>query len=159
MALKIRETTPSPAATYESDFFRWTQEQSRALLEHRQAEIDWTNVAEEIRSLGNTDTNEISSRLTILLIHLLKWKFQPKARSSSWRGTIIEQRRRLQRVLRQSPSLRHYPAEILDEDYEVARLKAAGETLLSEDVFPDKCPYTVDQILDDDFLPEPDDLS
>lgn len=144
-----------PAATYVGDFYAWTRDQSRALRELRPSSIDWENVAEEIETLGRSEKEAIESYLSVVLLHLLKWRYQPQARSSGWKGSLLEHRRRLQRRLKASPSLRRYPASVLDEEYETARLKAAGETKMPEESFPEACPFTIEQILDPDFYPDP----
>ena len=138
---------------YEADFHRWSQEQGQALRGRRAADVDWENVAEEIETLGRSEKSEIASRLHVLLVHLLKWQFQSDARSNSWRGSIVEQRKKLQRSLRENPSLRSYPAEVIDEEYESARLKAAGETGLPDNVFPERLTYSVADVLLDTFYP------
>jgi hypothetical protein len=143
-----------PAPSYEGDFFAWTQHQGQRLRETRPSSIDWESVAEEIESLGRSEKGEIESRLNVLLLDLLKWQYQASRRKAGWRATILEQRRRIARRLGDSPSLTGYPAGILAEEYETARLKAAAETRLSERRFPEKCPFTVDQILDPDFWPD-----
>jgi uncharacterized protein DUF29 len=78
---------------------------------------------------------------------------QPAQRSGGWASTIIEQRARLLKRLQESPSLRGYPVEVLDEEYAIAREKAAAETGLRAATFLKTCPYTIDQVLDPDFLP------
>ncbi|MEX6508252.1 DUF29 domain-containing protein [Jiella sp. M17.18] len=144
---------------YDHDFYAWTREQA-AVLRSRAGRgtagdaIDWDRLAEEVEDLGESQRSEIESRLAILLVHLLKWRFQPTHRSSGWKGTIVEQRSRLARRLRRSPSLRPYPAAILAEEYEIARLKAAGETDLPEAIFPETCPFTIEQVLDPAFYPD-----
>ena len=146
---------PKPASPYEADYHRWTIDQARALRERRVGDIDWENVAEEIESLGRSDRREIESRLAVILEHLLKWQFQPEQRSASWRASLLEQRNRVNRLLQESPSLRSYPATVLDEEYRLARLKAAGEAGLSPDGLPEQNPYTIEQVLDEDFFPRP----
>jgi hypothetical protein len=143
-----------PAPTYERDFYAWTQDQSRMLRELRPNSIDWENLAEEIETLGRSQRSEIRSRLTVVLTHLLKWAYQPGQRNNRWRASIIEARRGILRQLRDSPSLKRYPAEVLADEYEVARLYAAGETGLDLELFPETCPFTIEQILDPDFYPD-----
>ena len=147
-------TTGDSRPLYDADFFRWTQEQGRLLRAGVARGLDWENLAEEVETLGRSERREIRSRLAVLLLHLLKWQFQPDARSNGWRGTLLEQRRRLQSALKDSPSLKGYPLEVLDEEYAPARLKAAGETGLPVEALPETCPYTVEQILDAAFLPD-----
>ena len=145
--------TASRAATYETDFHEWTAAQARALRGHRTAGLDWENLAEEIESLGHSEESEIESRMNVLLAHLLKWEFQPAGRGNSWRATIDEQRYRIARVIKRSPSLKHYPSAMIAEEYPNARLHASGETGLAESTFPVTCPYPIGHILDPDFFP------
>lgn len=90
---------------YASDFFAWTQRQAQLLRERRWNDLDLENLVEEVRSAGISDKREIESRLQIVLAQLLKWKYQPGVRSKIWSGTLREQRRRLARVIDDSPSL------------------------------------------------------
>lgn len=145
--------TPRQPAGYETDFYAWTQEQAKLLRDGRFSDVDIENIAEELESLGRRDKQKIASRLAILLIHLLKWQMQPDQRSNSWKATLLEQRRRIGDILRESPSLRRWPGTQLTAEYEIARLKASGETGLSLDVFSESCPYTIAQVLDPNFLP------
>ena len=151
---KPRFRNAAQADLYGRDFFAWTLEQSDALESRRPGTLDWINLAEEIRSLGNSEKNEIESRLLVLLAHLLKWSYQPDRRKPGWAGTVREQRRRIARRLLASPSLAGYPAEVLAEEYADARFSAADETGLAVTAFPEMCPFTIDQALDPDFWPE-----
>ena len=148
VSLKSRSTP------IEADFALWSAEQGALLREGRFDRLDRDNLAEEIESLGRSEEGEIESRLNVLLLHLLKWRFQPERHSNSWKATLLEQRRRIGRRIRQSPSLRDHPASVLDEEYEVARLAAAGETGLALETFPAACPFTIEQVLDPGFFPE-----
>jgi hypothetical protein len=139
---------------YEADYAAWCAEQGALLREGRLAEVDRANLAEEIESLGRSEESEIESRLNVLLLHLLKWRFQPGQHSNSWKATLLEQRRRIARRIKQSPSLRDHPASVLDEEYELARLAAAGETGLALETFPATCPFSIEQILDPGFHPD-----
>ena len=150
----IRNRSP-----YEEDFFLWTQEQARLLQERQFDELDLDHLVEEVRGVGRSERSEIENRLVVLVAHLLKWRQQPGHRSSGWRGTIAEQRRRLARVLQASPSLKDYPAEVFqDFAYLSARLEAAKDTGIDFTLFPELPPFTVEQVLDDDFLPKEPDL-
>ena len=141
------------AAAYEHDYHAWLTRQGRLLAERRFGELDLDNLIDEIQALARSEKREIENRLNVLLVHLLKWRHQPPERSGGWASTIIEQRARLLKRLQESPSLRGYPAEVLDEEYAIAREKAAAETGLRAATFPKTCPYTIDQVLDPDFLP------
>jgi hypothetical protein len=142
-------------AAYDEDFYAWTVEQARLLRAGEVSALDTENLAEEIESMGRRDKREINSRLTVLLHHLLKWQFQPEKRSPSWSGTIREQRRQIEKLLRESPSLRSTVPEMLAEAYSDAREDAAEETGLGQDVFPVHCPFTAEEVLARGFLPEP----
>ncbi|RBP15748.1 uncharacterized protein DUF29 [Roseiarcus fermentans] len=136
---------------YETDLHEWTKAQADALRRRASNELDWDNLAEEIETLGRSDRHQIESRLENLILHLLKWRYQPESQCGSWRGSIFEARHRLERLLADSPSLRSYPAEYLARAYPYARTKALEETGLLR--LPDDCPWTVDEILSPDFLP------
>jgi len=142
------------ATPYDADYARWCAEQGALLREGRAEAVDTANLAEEIETLGRSEQRELENRLNVLLVHLLKWRYQPERRSASWRGTIVEQRNRIARRLSESPSLQAYPASILPEEYESARLIAAGETGLNEAVFPVICPFVINEVLDKAFYPD-----
>jgi hypothetical protein len=139
---------------YDHDFYAWLQDQATLLKAGRLAELDIDHLIEEIESMGASERRELINRLRILLVHLLKWQFQPDARSSGWRGTIIEQRRQLETLLGQSPSLRHLVPEAMADAYPKARDDAADETGLAPATFPDICPYSIDQTLTVDYWPD-----
>jgi hypothetical protein len=146
----------SKLTPYSSDYALWCAEQGALLREGRLDSLDRENLAEEIESLGSSQEDELESRMEVLLLHLLKWQHQPDHRSGSWKGTILEQRGRILRRIRKSPSLRSYPSEVFETEYVTARLKASGETGLPEDAFPPICPFSIDQILDPTFYPDGD---
>jgi DNA-binding transcriptional regulator YdaS (Cro superfamily) len=141
------------AGAYDRDYHVWLTRQAALLAERRFAELDLDNLIDEIQDLARSEKREIENRLNVLLVHLLKWRHQPTQRSGGWASTIIEQRARLLKRLQESPSLRGYPGQALDEEYAIARDKAAAETGLRAATFPKTCPYTIDQVLDPDFLP------
>jgi hypothetical protein len=142
------------AALYDEDFYAWTIEQSRLLRSGALSAIDVANVAEEIESMGRSDRRELQSRLAVLIMHLLKWRFQPNARSRSWSATIDEQRLQIAQVFAESPSLRPLAAGMLPHAHAIARAHAIAETGLGDDEFPDACPFTLDEVLSRSFLPE-----
>ena len=136
---------------YEQDFYQWTQEMAIALRAGRVSALDWENLAEEIESLGKSDRRSLQSRLEVLIMHLLKWKYQPSKQSNSWRFTIAEQRLRIQSLLVDSPSLKVYIDAELPRSYQNACKLAAAETGLERETFPANCPYTVSELLNDDL--------
>ncbi len=137
--------------SYESDLYEWTKAQADALRRRASNELDWDNLAEEIETLGRSNRHQIDSRIENLVLHLLKWKYQPESRCGSWRSSIREARHRLRRLLNENPSLRSYPAEYLPEAYAISRDYALDQTGLYH--LPDACPWTIEQVLADDFLP------
>ena len=104
--------------------------------------------------MGRSDRREIQSRLTVLLTHLLRWQLQPTMRSSSGSGTIREQRRQIEKLLRESPSLGPFIGEALAEAYSDAREDAPEDTGLPEPDFPAECPFTPEEVMSRSFLPE-----
>ena len=141
--------------TYEADFVRWLDHQAELLRAGRVQELDLENLAEEIESIARSDKREIYNRLTVLLAHLLKIQFQPEKRTRSWLLTVREQRRQLRLVFADSPSLaKNYAPGAFGDIYQDARQDAAEETGLALTVFPELCPYTLEQTLSEDFLPE-----
>lgn len=140
-------------AGHGKDFALWSAEQAELLRRGRLDRVDVENLAEEIESVGNSERYEIDSRMEVLLQHLLKWQFQPEKRKRGWKASIAEQRIRIARVIKRSPSLRDYPAENLDGSFVIARNAAITETDLPETALPEACPYTIAQILDPAFLP------
>ncbi len=142
----------SPAASYHDDFYAWTQCMVEALRQRDWDAIDIENLAEEIAALGKGDRRAIKSRLEILIMHLLKWQFQPDQRRHSWKATLTEQRLRIDDLLADSPSLTPYVQEILPVTYKNARKLAADEIGLGLDRFPETCPYAIAQLLDEASL-------
>jgi hypothetical protein len=140
---------------YDTDFFLWTQEQA-ALLRDRAGDLDWDNLAEEIESVGISDKRALTSQLTRLLLHLLKWRYESTHRQQghSWQDSITDARRMIRLIVRDSPSLRTFPATRLAEAYADARHDAAQETGLPLATFPEACPWDLTQVLDRTFFPE-----
>ena len=138
---------------YETDFYTWTQEQVSLLKTQQWDQLDSLNLIEEIETLGRRERQELRNRLGVLLGHLLKWQFQPEKRSNSWLGTIREQRVQVKLLLQDSPSLKPYLDEVFFTIYELGLALAIRETELGEQVFPEICPYTLDQTLNPEFLP------
>ena len=104
--------------------------------------------------MGASERRELINRLAVLMAHLLKWQHQPTFQGRSWQLTIKEQRRQLQRLLKDNPSLQGRLSEFRVEAYGDALLLAAKETGLDESVFPEQCPYGEDDVLNDKFYPE-----
>lgn len=139
---------------YEEDFVAWIDRQAALLRAGRFDSLDCANLAEELEDMGKARRQELRSRLEVLLTHLLKYQFQPEMRSGSWRGTIGEQRRRIEDAVEESPSLQA-TLDALAEDaklYRRAVQQAVLETGLPDRVFPKTNPYGV-TALDPQFWP------
>lgn len=121
---------------YYTDFHAWCLDQVSLMDSKEVTKIDWENLIEEVKSMGGSERQELENRLTILFIHLLKWKYQPDLRSRSWRLTIKEQRSRILRKLEKCPSLKSYIEEAMIYAYEYALIGVLKETGLPEDMFP-----------------------
>jgi hypothetical protein len=141
---------------YEKDFYAWTQEQANFIKAKDFNKLDFVHLQEELQIMGASEKRELESRLEKLLMHLLKWKYQPTyINKKSWERTIKEQRIKLGRHLKDNPSLTNQSTfdERFKEAYETAILRAAEETGLDEDIFPNNCEWTAKQILDNEFYP------
>ena len=137
---------------YDQDFYLWIETISKQLKAGKFAEIDLANLIEEIESMGKSEKRELKSRLIVLLMHLLKWQYQPEKRNESWRSTIIEQRICIELLLEDSPSLQPLLIEIFADCYEKARLKASEETGIKLNFFPKESPFTLAETLKNYFL-------
>lgn len=139
---------------YERDFFAWANEQAALLRSGKFSSADIEHIAEEIESMGKTEKRELVNRLEVLLLHLLKWQFQPGRRGASWEVTIRNQRRALTRHLADNPSLKPKIPEAIEAAYGDARADAYAETGLPEASFPAACPWPFERIMDAEFWPE-----
>ncbi len=142
------------ASLYDTDFYAWTKQQSGLLRAGKLDQSDIINIAEEIEDMGKNLKRELESRLKILFIHLLKWQYQPGHRGNSWRYSIEEQRAELADHLKDNPSLKSRLPEAMERGYKYAVNGAAGETGLSKATFPEICPWSFDQAMDNEFFPE-----
>lgn len=145
---------PRNSVAYDEDFYAWTMEQARLLRSGDLSQLDIENIAEELESMGRSDKRELDSRLEVLLVHLLKWQVQTEFRSRSWSGTIREQRSRVEDLLNESPRLRRVVMQIRPALYARARRVASNETGLPNRMFPARRPFTPEQVLSEEFLPE-----
>ena len=106
--------------------------------------------------MGRSEKRELGNWLEVLLTHLLKWQYQPEGRREghSWEDTIWEQRRQLVALLQDSPSLPHEVVPRLAQHYPAALRKARRDTQLPDATFPVTCPWSMEQVLDEEFWPE-----
>lgn len=139
---------------YLADFNVWIDQTAQLLRERCWDKIDLEHLIEEVEDLGKRERLGIASQLTRLLLHLLKWQYQPQRHSDSWLDSITDARTQIELALEDSPSLKNHPAEQLNESYQRARAQAAKQTNLPISVFPEVCPYPLTRVLDEDWLPE-----
>ena len=140
-------------STYDRDYHQWTQEQAALLRERRLSALDVDHLIEELESMGARERRELTRQLEVLLAHLLKWRHQPELRSRSWEATIKEQRLSLLDLLDDNPSLRPTLGDQLSRAYRLGRLLAIKETNLEDAAFPEDCPFSVADVLDEGFFP------
>lgn len=138
---------------YEADYLQWIETTLQNLQNQEYEQVDWENLLAELAAMGRSERRALESNLIVVLLHLLKWQYQPEKRSGSWESSILEHRRRLKKALKESPSLKPYFTDILDESYTESVKQARAETKLPLENFPTKCPYSLTSILDDEFLP------
>jgi hypothetical protein len=139
---------------YDKDFYAWIMSNVELIKQGRLTEIDAEHIVEELEDMGRSEKRQLASRLEVIIMHLLKWQFQPSLQSNSWKYSIKEQRIRICNLLKESPSLHRVLETMVDSTYEQAVVMAVKETGLSESSFPPKCPYTLAECLDADFFPE-----
>ncbi len=144
------------SSLYERDYYAWANEQASLLRAGKLTEADVANIIEEIESMGRSERRELINRLVVLLLHLLKWRYQPALRGNSWRLSIKEQRIRMASHLEDNPSLRARLDDAMTQAYRLASIEAERETGLPESTFPPICPFSFVQIMDDGFWPEED---
>lgn len=151
------------SSLYRNDYSAWARRTADLLRGGRYLELDVEHLLEELSDMGRSERRELQSRLLVLLAHLLKWEYQQRLLSArwqefegrSWRSTIVEQRKQLAVLLRQTPGLKALIADAIAETYPDAVDLASRETGLPPETFPPSCPYPPDQLLDQDFLPPP----
>jgi hypothetical protein len=139
---------------YQSDFSLWVEQTVQLLREQRWQEINVERLIQEVDDLGKSERRAIASQLTRLLLHLLKWHYQPQRRSDSWLDSITDARTQIQLTLEDSPSLRNYPSEVLNSSYQRARQQAAKQTNLPLSQFSEACLYELESVLSDSWLPD-----
>jgi hypothetical protein len=142
---------------YDQDFYAWAMKNAELIRQGRFTEIDAEHIAEELESMGKSEKRELSNRLAVLLAQLLKWKVQRDSRqlhANSWRATVEVQRLEVAEVLQDNPSLRHGLKDRLPETYRKAVWQAVKDTGLEKQAFPATCPFTLEQVMDEDFWPD-----
>jgi len=138
---------------YDTDFYGWVQQQVGAMRAGNFSGLDMDHLVEEIEDMGKRQKQELRSRLSILFMHLLKWRYQPALQSRSWASTIKVQRIEIDLHIEDNPSLKQALSEIVETAWKVATAKAENETGMPVSTFPAACPWTFEQVMDHDFWP------
>ena len=146
-------STKNLKTLYRADGYGWYFKNAELLRQGKLKDADIENIAEELESMGRSEEKELESYLTLILLHILKWKYQSKKRSKSWKSTITIQRLHFKKHLKKNPSLKGHMDEIVSDSYEYARLQAEQETGLPLNTFPEKMPFTFEDALMDDWFP------
>ncbi|MDJ1185426.1 DUF29 domain-containing protein [Roseofilum casamattae] len=141
---------------YDRDYCQWLQTTSQLLRDRQLDRIDLEHLAEELEDMGKREKRAIESNLEVLLMHLLKYRYQSQKQTNSWCYTIYEHRKQLKKAFKDSPSLRGYCDRIFESCYTEARTMAALETGMDIDDFPELCPFSITETLDSEYWPESD---
>ena len=158
------QTKVTADTLFERDYFAWVQQQVALLQDGDVGALDRHNLAEEVESLGLSQLSEMQSRMTVIIEHLLKVQYGARREPvAGWKRTIVTQRGDLDDLFENNRSLRNRAGDRLDRRYRNARKRALlgfeeyePENLVRyRRVLPLGCPYTVEQILDEDWLPDP----
>lgn len=143
------------AVAYDQDLYSWSLEQAMLLRERKFDQIDLEHIIEEIEDMSKSEKRALGSFLETLLMHLLKWQYQPAHQGRSWKFTIIEQRKRIVGHMKENPGLKSKLPDVIETAYGYAVSGAVRETGLAQETFPEQCPWTYEQFMDVDFWPEP----
>jgi Domain of unknown function DUF29 len=147
-----QQSSMKAAELYDRDFVKWTARNAELLRERRFDQIDIEHVAEEIEDMGKERRSALRSQLLRLLLHLLKYEYQPQRRGTSWLKSIASARIRIEDLIAENPSLKRVIEDMVSEAYPKAVRLASIETKLPQSSFPATCTYPVAHILDPDFL-------
>ncbi|MGI9282050.1 MAG: DUF29 domain-containing protein [Endozoicomonas sp.] len=142
-------------ADYDKDFYAWLNHQADLLENGQLNGLDLDNLIEEVDCMGKRHLHKLESHVTLLLMHLLKWQYQPSKRQygHSWETSIRVHRQQAWEVIEKHPSLSGKIMELYEENYRQAVKLASIETRIEEDSFPLECPWTFDQVMNEDWLP------
>jgi adenosine deaminase len=138
---------------YNQDYYQWIKEIIKLLEQRNFQKLDLDNLIEEIQDLALNEKQTIETNLIVVLKLLLEWQHQPEQQSGEIKASIRRHRYQIRDDLKVSPSLKTHPSEIWLESYQEARLQAADETDLVVEIFPEQCSFTIENILNTDYLP------
>lgn len=134
---------------YETDFVLWSEKTAQLIRNRLFDQVDWENVAEEIESLSRSDRRALRSQVKRVIVHMLKWHYEPERRTISWEVIIDDGRDQIQQLIKDSPSLIPTLLDIIQYCYPNAVRQASKETGLPQQKFPPSCPFDIHQLLGD----------
>lgn len=140
---------------YEIDDYLWLEETIKLLKAKDLENLDLDHLIEELEDLGRNNLNKVRSLLRQIIIHILflqYWEQEYERNYRHWEGEIIAFRDDLNNSL--TTTLKNKLSEELDHIYNVSVKFVSKKTGLSVDIFPDNCPYSLEQLLDDNWYPE-----
>ena len=149
----VQRTAEALAALYETDETAWLEATAELVRDGRLSEVDAATLSEYLGDMARRDRREVESRLIVLLVHILKWLYQPDRRTGSWRASVIEQRQELESLVARGVLHAHAGAA-LSEAYRKGVERVVAETGLPRETFPEECPYSLDQLLASVLLAE-----
>lgn len=152
----VAELIKNEKSLYDSDYNLWVLETAKNLEKRDFNCIDWENLIEEVLSLSRSDKRKLESLLVKLIEHLLKlgyWESEKDRNRKHWKGEIINFRKQIKRLLRDSPSLKPYLNSVFNQCYQDGREIASQRSELSLNSFPEKAIANLEQILDENWLP------
>lgn len=139
--------------SHDKDVYGWAIHTAQLLRDKKMNEVDFDGIVEELEEMGGNNESQLINRLAQLVFHLLKWQYQPDFRCRSWLGSIKEQRKRTKILIKKNPSLKSKLGESFIDAYDIALSLIEKETPIDLKLLPDECPYTFDQIMNDEFYP------
>ncbi len=146
-----------PTSLYETDYNRWIEKTVEQLCDRNYESVDWENLIEEVADLSQRQRDKLMSLLTKLFEHLLKliyWESEREYNQRGWKGKIRNFRLQIKRLLKNSPSLKPFLAEVIEECYQDARQIVIDKTGLDSHTFPITPVANSDELLDEDWLPK-----
>jgi hypothetical protein len=132
---------------YDTDHILWAKDQAKAILERRFQDLDIERLADEVESLVRSERHSLRSAIQELMLHLLKWYYQPQKRTRSWITSIDKQREAVKEVLSENPSLVPTVEDVIADNYLRVVKWASVETNLPKKHFPSECPYSFDELM------------
>ncbi len=142
---------------YQNDYYSWARAQARALRARRADNLDWENLAEEVEDLANRNADALESQSERLIGHLLKTAVAPsRIREENlrlWQLSVRDARRKIRAMLKRNPGLKARTHELFVEAWPGGRDQALAATGMPDEAIAETCPWTFEQVMEEDFEP------